>query len=49
MLEIAFKSGGVYQYAGVPVSAYSALMAAPSHGKHFEANIKRDFAFKKVN
>lgn len=33
ILEVAFKSGSVYQYTGVPESVYEALMSAPSHGK----------------
>jgi hypothetical protein len=33
-------NGGLYQYFGVPDSAYSELMAAPSHGAYFDAYIK---------
>jgi len=32
-LTIAFHSGGVYEYYGVPYSEYEALMNARSHGK----------------
>lgn len=28
ILEVAFKSGSVYQYTGVPESVYEALMSA---------------------
>lgn len=40
ILEIEFKSGSVYQYSGVPVFVYEALMSAPSHGKYFSAHIR---------
>ncbi len=39
-LEIAFHSGGVYQYSGVPASIYQGLMSASSHGQYFHAVIK---------
>ncbi len=32
-----------YAYAGVPALEYAALLAAPSHGKHFHARIKDQF------
>jgi len=40
-LEVAFLSGSLYQYAGVPVSVFDALMKAPSKGKYFWANIRK--------
>ena len=46
-LAIKFKTGGVYHYADVPESEHKAMMAAPSHGKHFYANIKGKFKFTK--
>lgn len=42
ILEVAFKSGSVYQYTGVPESVYDALMSAPSHGKFFAAFIRNN-------
>jgi len=48
-LEIAFKTGGVYQYHNIPGSIYLALMAAPSHGTYFDRNIKRGgYSFTKI-
>lgn len=47
-LEIAFHSGGVYQYYGVPLSVYQGLMAAPSHGKYFHAYIKDLYRYARV-
>ncbi|GAB1542784.1 hypothetical protein NUACC21_54580 [Scytonema sp. NUACC21] len=43
ILEIEFQKGEVYQYQGVPVTVYAALMNASSHGKYFNANIKDVF------
>lgn len=34
-LEVAFRSGGVYHYSGVPVRLYEELLRAPSHGTYF--------------
>jgi hypothetical protein len=34
VLEVEFKSGGVYQYADVPPIMYSNLLAAPSIGAY---------------
>lgn len=39
-LEIAFHSGGIYQYVGVPEMLYHALLGAASKGKFFHHNIK---------
>jgi hypothetical protein len=47
-LEIEFHSGGVYQYSGVSEWVYQALMAAPSHGRYFHANIKGRYRYRKL-
>ena len=49
LLTIAFHSGGVYEYYGVPYSEYSGLMNANSHGKYFHANIKGRYSFRRVS
>jgi hypothetical protein len=41
ILEIEFKSGSIYQYFNVPESEHNGLMNAESHGKYFNANIKK--------
>jgi hypothetical protein len=41
ILEIAFVSGGIYQYYGVPASIHRGLMAASSHGQYFEQVIQK--------
>jgi len=38
-LEVAFKSGHIYQYANVPESTYSAFLGASSVGKSFRSMI----------
>lgn len=48
ILEVAFKSGSVYQYIGVPEFVYDALMSAPSHGKYFAAHIRNNYHYRKV-
>ncbi|EME4038605.1 KTSC domain-containing protein [Morganella morganii] len=40
-LEIAFHSGGIYQYSGVPSHIHSGLMNASSKGQYFDAHIKK--------
>lgn len=47
-LEIEFKSGGVYQYLGVPEFVYTGLMSASSKGKYFANSIKDVYPFVKV-
>ena len=47
-LEISFKSGATYAYSRVPASEHAALMAADSHGKHFNAYIKPRYAATKL-
>lgn len=42
-LEVQFKNGGRYRYAGVPATAHAALMAADSVGAHFHQHIKSAF------
>lgn len=50
ILEVEFLKGGVYQYSGVSVSTYNALMSASSHGEYFDANIKKGgYSYKKVS
>jgi hypothetical protein len=47
-LEMEFKTGSVYQYAGVPSSEFEGLMNADSKGKYFNANIKNRYPFTKL-
>jgi len=47
-LEIEFRSGGIYQYDGVPLTEYNAFIAAPSQGTYFHANIKDRYTTTQV-
>lgn len=40
VLEVAFKSGGTYQYLGVLPEHYKALLNAESIGKHIHQHIR---------
>lgn len=49
VLEIEFHDGGIYQYFNVPESKYEGLMKAESHGKYFDANIKKGgYQYKQI-
>lgn len=41
ILEIGFTNGRVYQYFDVPEDIYNGLMSASSHGRYFDAYIKK--------
>lgn len=47
LLEVEFSSG-VYQYSGVSAEVHAALMAAPSVGKYFHANIRNNYTASKI-
>lgn len=47
-LYIAFHSGGLYSYSGVPENVYQSLMAADSHGKFFHAYIKNAYPYQRI-
>ena len=47
-LEIEFHKTGLYQYFNVPAVLYEAMMAAPSQGVFFNANIKNQFPYERL-
>ncbi len=47
-LYIAFNSGGLYSYSGVPASVYSGLLSASSKGRYFHANIKNAYPYQRI-
>lgn len=49
VLEVVFRTGGVYRYQGVPESVYQGLMAASSHGTYFQKHVKDRYPFVKVH
>jgi hypothetical protein len=40
VLEVTFKNGGTFSYQNVSAELYAGLIAAPSIGKFFHANIR---------
>jgi hypothetical protein len=38
-LEVAFKSGDIYQYSGVPTNVYEAIMSASSVGSYLHQHV----------
>lgn len=40
VMEIQFRTGGVYRYAGVSLALFRGFMSAESHGKFFGEHIK---------
>lgn len=49
ILEVKFKSGGVYQYAGVDADKHKAMMSADSVGGFFHANVKATHKHTKID
>jgi hypothetical protein len=51
-LFVKFHKGGVvtaeWAYDGVPRAVYDALLSAPSKGKYFAANIRNNYAQRRV-
>lgn len=48
-LEVAFNSGGVYQYFDVPSSVHEGLLSASSVGRYLDVNVKKaGYAVRKV-
>ncbi|MGW6914735.1 KTSC domain-containing protein [Kitasatospora sp. NPDC054939] len=48
ILELEFTGGHVYRYARVPAAVHRALLAAPSHGRYFNAAIRDRYAYRRV-
>jgi len=49
VLEIAFHSGGVYQYSNVPESIYQGLLSASSKGTYFNSHIKDRYTCHQIS
>jgi hypothetical protein len=47
ILEVQFRNGGVYQYDGVPLAEYKALMTAESKGSYFDRHIRNKYNYRK--
>ncbi len=48
VLELEFPSGKVYQYRNVPLTVYSGLMSAESHGTYFNTRIRPPYRGQEV-
>lgn len=48
-LEVEFRSGGVYQYVGVPDSVWFELRHAISKGKFFQDRVRDTFAAQRID
>lgn len=48
MLEIEFKSGGIYQYMSVPKAVYERFMVSSSKGKFLAQFIKDKYKTVKI-
>jgi hypothetical protein len=44
LLEVEFKSGAIYRYAGVPVMHHRGILSADSPGKYLNKYIKDHFS-----
>jgi hypothetical protein len=47
-LMITFNNGGIYEYNKVPWEVFTKLRLAESQGKYFNANIAKNYKYKKV-
>lgn len=43
ILFIRFQDGDWYRYFDVPAGVHRALMAAPSHGRYFQAHVRERY------
>ena len=48
LLEVEFHSGAMYRYGGVPARVYQELLAAESHGRYFNQNIRNRYLTVKI-
>ncbi len=47
-LQLAFNSGGIYQYHDVPAETFAAMQSCESVGKFLGAEIKNKFKFTRI-
>ena len=48
ILKVAFRSGSVYVYFGVPWHVYAGLMSAASHGSYFHRHIRMSYPYQRI-
>ena len=49
LLELAFQSGAIYQYCGVPGAVHEELLEAPSKGRYFNRWIRGQYPYAQVS
>jgi KTSC domain len=49
LLEVEFRTGGLYEYSGVPPEVHAALMSAQSHGSYFSREIRNRYPGRMLN
>jgi hypothetical protein len=49
ILEIEFRSGGIYRYLDVPKEVFDGLLAAKSKGRFFAKEIRDRYRFERLN
>lgn len=47
-LEVEFRTGSVYRYAGVPQAIYEGLMEARSKGSYHHQHIRKTYSYKRL-
>ena len=48
IMEIEFKSGGVYRFYGVPERKWRGILRAKSKGKYFHRRIKGEYEYEMI-
>jgi hypothetical protein len=48
ILQVGLRSGREYAYSEVPSAVYRELLAAPSQGRYYNANIRNDFPYQEI-
>lgn len=48
LLEVEFHSGVMYRYGDVPARVYQEFLAAESHGRYFNQNIRNRYLTVKI-
>lgn len=49
VLEVAFHSGGLYRYDGVPADVHAALMVSPSKGSFLAQFVKGRYPYRRIS
>ena len=48
ILELEFHNGRLYRYFRVPEAIYQAFMAAESHGRYFNSQIRPSYSYRRI-